>query len=156
MIGNSSNIYHNDVFYDIKNVKMEEVFEWALSKFDYKMSIEKLEGFFREKENDITYKEFMNLRKSAVFMYEVIIHRKGYGSMKEGGRAERIPPPCLPIRRKGYGSMKEDRYRWCIEIGSSITVQDKNGHKDLFLFIYLPESYLGELISIFDLSAINS
>jgi len=119
-----NNFYYHDIFYNIKGLDFVEVLNWALSKPEHKLHIEKLERFQREKDAETTYESFIEKRKTASFLHEVIIYRRG------------------------YDTRKKDETRWCLEISSNIITADK---KDLFIFIYLPETYLNELITTFGL-----
>ena len=119
-----NNLHHPDIFYKFDKKQFDEILKYAIENcFDFKIDI--LKSFKRET-YDLSFDEYFELRKKADFVHDVIIHRKGYDEWKND---------------------EFFKNNWCIEIGSRIS----SNIGDLFIFIYLKEEKLQELIEKYNL-----
>lgn len=115
-------MYQHDVFYQVPKNRYEEIVDWARAN-TYWERVDAMDGW-RRIDSDITVEEYMQKRKESNFVHDVIIHRKGYPEW-----ADKSNP--------------WNQEHWCILVGGSLS--------DLYLFVYVDESKLEELLTKFNL-----
>lgn len=120
----SNTDFYHDIFYNFNPEQFEEIVEWTKeNSYQYFIDIKENSSWSRVRANK-TIEEFMKKRESSKYKHDVVIYRRGYEDWRDN---------------------KWFPHSWCIEIGSRIDVTGG----DLFLFIYVKDDKLQEMIDKF-------
>lgn len=123
----SNTDFYQNIFYNFNPEQFEEIVEWSKeNNYEHHIDIKENNSWSRVKTNK-TIEDFMKERESSKFIHDIVIYRRGYENWRDN---EWFP------------------HNWCIEIGSRIDIKGC----DLFLFIYVKDDKLQEMIDKFNLT----